>query len=582
MAKGTIRRLMDRGFGFIKSEQGEDLFFHSDDVEGVEFNNLNKGQEVEFETSHSRDGRPKAVHVKLAEAPAETPTDDSGDGDHEGTDEIHYLTAIDFGNEAADDIDSAELIPCFVEQQQFKKFTNSDHKILIATARKGVGKSALLQWISHTTGKNDSDALVIKCRGADLVRNKFNLVATLKTPNDYIRDWTIRICALVNRELALKFNLNLSDDRITLVETAEMEGYKSRNFVSCLVDRLQGLSTKGMPAKLLIKDEYQMFKRIKDRKVWFVIDDLDATFQNTPAELLELSTFFSACRYLCQDVKDIYFRVTMRTEVWAMLRRYDESLDKMEQYINEIHWSLSDFRRLLYLRIKSQIENTEQGIIQLSTEASKEDYNHIMGLVFAPTMLWAKKMTPSYRVIYILSYERPRWAIQLLKLAQQSAIRQGASHISKDFIDEVWGEYGAKRIADLVAEHKHQCGEIQELLNSFRGAERLMTRDQLFAWINKRVSEHILVIIEGKSTRSPRDIAQFLFRIGFIVARSDEEDMGYEHYRFDQMPDFLMSRTDEDFSVKWEIHPCYRQALDIRKLNRSHRERFAKLRGRDA
>ncbi len=43
MAKGTIAKLMDRGFGFIKPEQGEDLFFHSNDVEGVEFNSLNEG-----------------------------------------------------------------------------------------------------------------------------------------------------------------------------------------------------------------------------------------------------------------------------------------------------------------------------------------------------------------------------------------------------------------------------------------------------------------------------------------------------------------------------------------------------------
>jgi len=79
MAKGTIRRLTDRGYGFIKTEQGEDLFFHSNDVEGVEFNSLNEGQEVEFEKGQGRDGRPKAVNVKLAEAQAETQVDDSGD-----------------------------------------------------------------------------------------------------------------------------------------------------------------------------------------------------------------------------------------------------------------------------------------------------------------------------------------------------------------------------------------------------------------------------------------------------------------------------------------------------------------------
>jgi len=67
MAKGTIRRLMDRGFGFIKTEQEEDLFFHRNDLEGVEFNSLSEGQEVEFEKGQGRDDRPQAVKVRLAQ-----------------------------------------------------------------------------------------------------------------------------------------------------------------------------------------------------------------------------------------------------------------------------------------------------------------------------------------------------------------------------------------------------------------------------------------------------------------------------------------------------------------------------------
>ena len=67
MPKGTIRRLMDRGYGFIKTEQEGDLFFHRNDIEGVEFNSLSEGQEVEFEMGQGRDGRPQAVKVRLAQ-----------------------------------------------------------------------------------------------------------------------------------------------------------------------------------------------------------------------------------------------------------------------------------------------------------------------------------------------------------------------------------------------------------------------------------------------------------------------------------------------------------------------------------
>jgi CspA family cold shock protein len=67
MPKGTIRRLMDRGYGFIKTEEKEDLFFHRNDLEGVEFDGLSEGQEVEFEMGQGRDGRPQAVKVRLAQ-----------------------------------------------------------------------------------------------------------------------------------------------------------------------------------------------------------------------------------------------------------------------------------------------------------------------------------------------------------------------------------------------------------------------------------------------------------------------------------------------------------------------------------
>ena len=85
MPKGTIRRLMDRGFGFIKTEDETDLFFHRNDLEGVEFNSLSEGQEVEFEKGQGRDGRPQANKVRLTETQA---SDDGGDDQGGGEDEV--------------------------------------------------------------------------------------------------------------------------------------------------------------------------------------------------------------------------------------------------------------------------------------------------------------------------------------------------------------------------------------------------------------------------------------------------------------------------------------------------------------
>ena len=300
---------------------------------------------------------------------------------------------------------------------------------------------------------------------------------------------------------------------------------------------------------------------------------------NTLIKSHSTSALFSACRYLTQDMKGIRFRASMRTDVWPLIRRYDESLDKMEQYVFDILWYQEDFRRLLYLRIKHQIEKSGGSLPAVPRHVAAQDAEErVLELIFVPKMNWADKMVDTYKVIYTLSYERPRWAIQLCKLAQAAALRKRHELIEKEDIDDVWGEYGTKRIADLVAEHKHQCPQIEELLNGFRGADRLMPRDRLFAWINNRILNHLTPRIEGENRRVPQEVAFFLYRLGFIVARS-ESPAGYEHYRFDQMPDFLSSRTDDDFGVSWEIHPCYREALDIKKLDRSHKEKFSRLRG---
>jgi len=72
MAKGTIRRLiLDRGFGFIQIAEDEDLFFHRNELQDVQFADLREGQEVEFEMGKGRDGRQQAVKVRLAQPKSE-------------------------------------------------------------------------------------------------------------------------------------------------------------------------------------------------------------------------------------------------------------------------------------------------------------------------------------------------------------------------------------------------------------------------------------------------------------------------------------------------------------------------------
>lgn len=61
---GTIKTKTDRGFGFISREgETKDLFFHSKDLSGVTFDELQVGEAVSFDVVDGEKG-PSAKNVK--------------------------------------------------------------------------------------------------------------------------------------------------------------------------------------------------------------------------------------------------------------------------------------------------------------------------------------------------------------------------------------------------------------------------------------------------------------------------------------------------------------------------------------
>jgi CspA family cold shock protein len=63
MAEGVIKRLTDKGFGFIDTGGGKDLFFHMSAVDGARFEDLSQGQRVSFIEGQGPKG-PRAEKVK--------------------------------------------------------------------------------------------------------------------------------------------------------------------------------------------------------------------------------------------------------------------------------------------------------------------------------------------------------------------------------------------------------------------------------------------------------------------------------------------------------------------------------------
>ena len=66
MATGTVKWFNDsKGFGFISSDEGEDVFVHQSAITMDGYRTLNEGDRVEFEVTQGEKGA-KAVNVTRA------------------------------------------------------------------------------------------------------------------------------------------------------------------------------------------------------------------------------------------------------------------------------------------------------------------------------------------------------------------------------------------------------------------------------------------------------------------------------------------------------------------------------------
>jgi CspA family cold shock protein len=63
MSEGTIKTKTDKGFGFINTGTGKDMFFHSSNVEGAGYDSLREGQKVSYNEGSGPKG-PRAENVR--------------------------------------------------------------------------------------------------------------------------------------------------------------------------------------------------------------------------------------------------------------------------------------------------------------------------------------------------------------------------------------------------------------------------------------------------------------------------------------------------------------------------------------
>ncbi len=65
--RGVVKRVIrERGFGFLRADDGREIFFHRSALTGGSFESLSEGTAVEFEVEKGGRG-PRAVNLRVVE-----------------------------------------------------------------------------------------------------------------------------------------------------------------------------------------------------------------------------------------------------------------------------------------------------------------------------------------------------------------------------------------------------------------------------------------------------------------------------------------------------------------------------------
>lgn len=473
-----------------------------------------------------------------------------------------------FGNEAAED-EPADIFDSYAyERKEVDRFCDPTRAIAIARAYKGEGKSALLRLARTRLAVASSvPPLILESVGPTLspiLGDETNFAL-------WIQQWKRSILELVANRVGAEVGMAWSDDAMGLVELAEKNGFKSRNPVSAILDRLmpqklKGIATRQRQPSSNFEETLRRWKGTPP-DIWLFVDDVDRNFTNTPGEHVRISSLFDACRYMSTAIPSLHFRFTIRPNTWKTIKLRSESLSHVEQYTDVLTWAEEEMLFLLGRRVEGYLARTGQ--LEQFREKLPSDRvaaaRALVNLVFEDPIVWNKMHRPVHVPLYTLSQHRPRWLIELCRVSARRAARRNHARIMRDDIFHELDSFGRRRMDDTIAEFRPQCPQVAEILDAFRGQAEQYRTDELLTLIEKRVVQHVAPTIEGVPGRAThRHIASFLFEMGFIFGRRDFDDGSYEHIWFVDQPSLLVSRTDMDSGLSWEIPPVFRQALDLR------------------
>ena len=168
----------------------------------------------------------------------------------------------------------------------------------------------------------------------------------------------------------------------------------------------------------------------------------------------------------------------------------------------------------------------EEKLLKLKQHELARHLSHVMTTTFHGAGKW--KDVEIHRVLMTLIRQRPRDLVKLCSAAARRSNERSSSSITTVDFNDVLENYSADRIQDAINEHVLELPDIERLILSMKPNKKTASSIESYLFKSDRLLEKLKNIISSGSFRyatnkiaNPKDLADFLYKIDFLIARKD-------------------------------------------------------------
>lgn len=542
MEKGVVSKKTENGYCFIRSEKEGSVFVHIKNVGADVYEQLAEGRTVLFDYEETEKGKSATkIELKLPESKHGKEIDFSEE-------QIREM----FGDLAAEDEKRERFSSYFIKTDVYKKIHNF-LPIRILVAHKGIGKSALFR-MSYLENKRDN-VLSIWVKPDDILGIANAGDGT--DPLEMIRQWKSGLEELLVEKVISNFNISKDKD---IINQISRNGLKLTEQVSRIVKKISDIVDVDR-VKKVIADKY-----LENRKIVIYIDDLDRAWNGSKQNIYRISALLNAVRDMCNETSELCFRISLRSDVYYLVRTADESTDKIDGNVLWLTWTEHELLALLVKRVQSYFSNdiSEKDLLGMKQQEMSKYLNDIMVDTFEGSGKWYNR--PIRYIFLSLIRRRPRDLINLCTLAARNANAKGRNLIVTEDWEEVFEQYSSSRLQDTINEHKYELPDIERLLLGMKPSHEMKKTKKPFVYDKERLFRKIEGIMQnGKfyfannKECTVEELLAFMYKINFLNARKNV-DGGFIDRKYFEDNKYITSKS-VDFGYDWEVHPAFRWAL---------------------